>query len=89
MEVEAFYKGSAAFQQTRAFSIVVAQGPGDTCGLYNSTADLFLSTTLRGGAPQDSFGVIYRQLISKYQRDGNGDQSIGYARVKCSASGSK
>jgi hypothetical protein len=51
------YRNNEAFKVNRAYSIVVAQDKALTCGLYNATEDLFLTTTYNGTA-QDHFVVL-------------------------------
>jgi hypothetical protein len=44
--------------------------------------DLFLSTTL-DGVVQDDYVIIYRELLSKFQRLGTPDKSVAYAKFLC------
>jgi len=66
----------------RSFSFVAAEDPGRTCGLFNATEELFLSTSL-DGKPQDYWGVLDRQLLPTTQRTRLPDRSNGYARLQC------
>lgn len=66
----------------RAFSFVAAEDPARTCGLYNATEDLFLSTSLDGN-PQDYWGILDRQLVPKTHRNRLPDRTNGYARLQC------
>lgn len=49
---------------------------------YDPDKHLFLNTTVRG-EPVDMWGFIYRQIVSRYQRDGTPDKSVAYARDTC------
>jgi hypothetical protein len=51
------YRNNAAFKANRTYSIVVAQDKAATCGLYNATEDLFLTTTYNGTA-QNHYGMV-------------------------------
>jgi hypothetical protein len=66
----------------RSYSFVVADDPERTCGLYNASQELFLSTVLDGKL-QDYWGILDRQLIPKTQRTRLPDRSNGYARLQC------
>ena len=84
-EIRRFYRGKVEdWETTRPYSIVVGPSKGATCGLYNASADLFLTTTLEDGTISDSWAVLDRQLVPRYTRDGQPDKSITYARVTCS-----
>ena len=83
--IRRFYKNVPNWKDNRAYSIVVGPSKTTTCGLYNSATDLFLTTTLPDGTVSDNFGVLDRQLIPKYTRDGLPDRSITYTRFNCSA----
>jgi hypothetical protein len=84
-EIRRFYRGKVEdWEATRPYSIVVGPSKDATCGLYNASADLFLTTTLQDGTISDSWAVLDRQLVPKYTRDGQPDKSITYTRVTCS-----
>jgi hypothetical protein len=48
--MEYLYRNNAAFKANRTYSMVVAPDRASTCGLYNATEDLFLTTTYNGTA---------------------------------------
>ena len=69
----------------RTFSFVAAEDPERTCGLFNATEELFLSTSL-DGTPQDYWGILDRQLVPKTHRTRLPDKTNGYARLRCADS---
>ena len=83
--IRRFYKNVPNWNDNRTYSIVVGPSKTTTCGLYNSATDLFLTTTLSDGTVSDNFGILDRQLVPKYTRDGLPDRSITYTRFNCSA----
>jgi hypothetical protein len=66
----------------RKYSIVVGEDIKGSCGLYNATTDLFLSTTLDGVA-QDYWSIVDRQLVPKFTHTHEPDRTNAYARMKC------
>lgn len=45
----------------RTFSMVVAQNPSETCGVYNATEDVFLSNSFKGQAV-NFWAILNRQV---------------------------
>ncbi|GAB5032026.1 Hypothetical protein NocV09_00800010 [Nannochloropsis oceanica] len=85
-EIRRFYRGKITdWETTRPYSIVVGPSKGTTCGLYNASNDLFLTTTMADGSIADNWAVLDRQLVPRYTRDGQPDKSITYTRITCSA----
>ncbi len=73
------------WENTRAYSIVVAPSEGQTCGLFNAQTDLFLTTKNADGSVCQDYSILDRQLVPSYTRDRKPDRSITYSRVACSA----
>jgi hypothetical protein len=51
-----FYQNRPGWNEHRTFSLVAAEDPARTCGIYDPKEDLFLASTI-GGAPQDYWGA--------------------------------
>lgn len=82
-----FYGDRPGWDAHRAFSIAVGPSKTGPCmdELYDPNEDLFLSTALAAGGPQEYWAVLDRQLIPRAQHDGGPDRSNGYAFKACSA----
>eukprot|EP00624_Nannochloropsis_granulata_P001306 evm.model.NODE_16360_length_8486_cov_28.441315.2 len=72
----------------RTFSMVVAQNPSETCGVYNATEDVFLSNSFKGQAV-NFWAILNRQLVPKATHSKILDRSFGSARMQCTASNRK
>ena len=82
-EIRRFYRQTPGWAEHRSYSIVVGPSRTATCGLYNASTDLFLTTTLADGRVSGNFSVIDRQLVPTFLHDGLPDRSMTYARYNC------
>ena len=53
-----FYGDRPGWEMRREYTVVAAEDPENTCGLYNKDEHLFLSSKI-DGAPQDYWGALY------------------------------